>query len=315
VKISPALFLIGKDAYQIRLQLEELRSNIFPKGSGGLNDDTFEAKQRPLNEILDLCNTLPMLAPQRLVTLRNIDKLNESDQEKLTAYAIQPCPQTTFVAIAEKLDKRTKMFKTLDKAGLIRSVEEPKARDMQQWVDRIAKKHSVELHPNARRALVEAVGTNLSLLDQQMEKLALYIHPEKTVPAQAVAEMVLDSTGDTIFAWTDQVVEGRSAEAMNTLNYLFDSGNPALVMMAMLARHVRILMKAKDLTASRTPHQEWASALGVPPFTVQRYVEQSRRFSLPTLIEFLGELANLDHDLKSTGLPPKLLLERAIRAL
>ena len=186
---------------------------------------------------------------------------------------------------------------------------------MPTWVDRIAKRHGVTVTPAARQALVDAVGIHLASLSQHLEKLALYVHPATSVDEPAVGELVLETSGDTIFAWTDQVLEGRIPEALSTLNYLFDTGNPALVMLSMLARHVRILIKARELTAANVSSREYPARLGVPPFAVQRYVEQARRHEASKLQGAMGELARLDHDLKSTGLPAQHLLERTVIAL
>jgi DNA polymerase-3 subunit delta len=135
------------------------------------------------------------------------------------------------------------------------------------------------------------------------------------VDEKAVAELVLETSGETVFAWTDQVMEGRLPEAIATLDHLIEGGDAALGMVALLARHVRILMRAKELAAGRVSPRELPARLGVPPFAVQRYVEQARRFTEARLTDAIGELARLDHDLKSTGLSPHLLLERAVRNL
>src|SRR5262245_5672784 len=119
---APVLFLVGPDAFQQRLVLEELRKSIFPNGSGGLNDDTFEEGERDLAEIFDLANTMPMLAERRLIVLRNAGAPKESDQEKWLFYLENPSPSAVIAALAEKLDKRFKLTKALDKMGSLREL-------------------------------------------------------------------------------------------------------------------------------------------------------------------------------------------------
>ena len=315
MKLPPILFLVGPDPFLRDMELKEIRTHVFPQGPDRMNDLTLDARDVKSADILDQANTLPMFSEKRLLVVRGIEKLKEEDQNLWTKYAENPSPYTLIVGTADKRDKRTRFFKTMDGRGFIRTLEEPKPRDFPIWVDRLAKRHELTLSPDAKQALLDAVGTDLGALDRHLDKLALFIHPEKTVSAKAVAQLVYDIAGESLFSWTDQVVEGRVPQATATLNDLVRSGSPVLVLVSLLARHLRVLLKARDELAARTPTQELPHLLGVPPFTVRRYLDQAQRFTKGRLRSSLGELSKLDRELKSTGLAPSLLLERTVRTI
>ncbi|HLG18710.1 MAG TPA: DNA polymerase III subunit delta [Bdellovibrionota bacterium] len=314
MKLKPVLFLAGADPLQRRLILEEVRSDVFPNGSGGLNDDTLDVKERELADVLDLANTLPMLGSRRLILLHNAESPNDDDQELWASYLSNPAPHTTVVVLADKIDKRTRFFKLLEKHQAVVLIEPPKPRELPNWIDKLAKRHGVMISAEARSTLAESVGVDLAAIDNNLEKLALYIHPKEKIEESDVDELVLQSTGDNIFAWTDQVLEGRKAEALNTLHHLMDDGTPPLVLVSMLARHVRLLIRTHQHLSEKIGRAQLAPALGLPPFVVDRYLDQARRLSPDRLRRSLSELQTLDHDLKSTGHPSHFLLEQTIRA-
>lgn len=315
MKLSPVHFLIGKEPLQQKLVLEEIRMAVFPLGSKGLNDDTFDLKTDKLTSILDLANTYPMLAQKRLIQVRNVNNFSDVDENRWLTYLENPSPHTVLIALAEKLDKRKKLYKALDKKGFITTLTAPRPRDLSKWIDRLAKRHQIQISPGAKNLLADALGTDLSLLDREIEKLALYAFPEKTVTEKAVEDLVLRAAGGNIFSFTDQVVEKRLGQALHTLSHLVSSGTPPLILVTMLARHFRILLKAQDFLKNQTAGVPAAQALGVPAFTTSRYLDQARQLSILYLRNALATLRSLDRDLKSTGLPAKLLLERSLRDL
>lgn len=311
----PVQFVVGAQALQQRLFVEEVRKALFPNGSGGLNDDTFDTKEKSLAEIFDLANTFPMLAPKRLVVVRNVEDPKEADETRWISYLENPSPHAVLIGIAAKLDKRKRLFKAVEKAGALVDLPEPKSRDVPFWIDRLSAHHKVTFSPRAKLLLAEAVGTNLDLLDKEIEKLALFVHPETTIQENAVSELVLDSGEGNIFEFTDQVAERKTGDALVTMDRLMNSGTPPLVLLTMLARHLRILWKAHHHTKARTGRHELPAVLGVPPFAVGRYMDQSRGYRPATLKRALAELNRLDRDLKSSGLPAKFLMERSLRTI
>ena len=277
MRLAPIIFCVGPNAFLQSLTIDDVRGKLFPNGSGGLNDDTFDCKQKKLAEALDLANTLPMMAKQRLIVLRNAHTAKDKALGRLIEYIENPAPETVLLALAEKLDKRTRLYKLLQKKKLLVAADEPRPNEIPTWVDRRAKAHKIEVAPSARRMLADAVGTDLALLDQEIEKLALYIHPKTKLDDTDVAKLVQKTAGDNVFEWTDQVMEGRFNQAIETFHFLSAEGKPALVLLAMLIRHVRILVKARHHLEARTTHGALASILGVPPFTISKYMNQAKR--------------------------------------
>jgi DNA polymerase-3 subunit delta len=108
-------------------------------------------------------------------------------------------------------------------------------------------------------------------------------------------------------------MDGALNRALETLDHLLAQGTPPLVLLSMTTRHFRILIKARHGLHHRTDRSSLPSLLGVPPFVVDRYLAQARKRSPENLKNALRQACRLDHDLKSTGLTPRFLLERTLR--
>lgn len=313
--LQPVYVLTGTEPLLQKMFVEDLRRRVFPEGSGGFNDDQFDGKERTWRELFDLANTFPMFAERRMITVRGVADFKAEDEDPWSAYLENPPAHTVLVIQSEKLDKRKKVTKLLEKSGYLHDLLPPKLAAMPQWVDNVAKGKGLTVAPKARMALVNSIGTDLSRLDKELDKLGLFSHPSTEVNEAAVSALVLKSTGDNVFAFTDQALEGKKREAIETLDFLMKEGTPALVLLAMLIRHVRILLQVRDMIDRKERPESNASALGVPPFRIGSYVQQARPYTYPRLLALLTEFVALDTEFKSTGLSHQALLERFVLRL
>ena len=310
--VQPIYVLTGAEPLLQRMFIEDLRKKVFPSGPTGFNDDQFDAKERSWREFFDLANTFPMFAQKRMITIRNVSDFKADDEDPWEQYLKNPPAHTVLVVQSDKLDRRKKVTKLLEKSGYLHDLLPPKLAEMTRWVDTMAKGKGLSVAPKARMALVGAIGTDLSRLDRELEKLSLFSHPATEISDEAVSALVLKSMGDNIFQFTDHVIEGKKREALETLDFLMKDGTPALVILAMLVRHVRILVLVREMLDRKERPESKAGDLGVPPFKVGAYVQQARPYTQVRLSKIVAEFIRLDTEFKSTGLSSQALLERAI---
>ncbi len=315
MKPFPITFLIGSEPLQESLFLEKIRAEAFPEGLNPMNDHSFTGKEITLEAVFDLANTFPMFGGDRFIVLRHLPEPKAADEEVWLRYLEAPAASTRLVVTMAKIDKRKRLYRALSKSSAVQALAAPRPQELPRWIDQLASRHGVTLETAARKLLAELIGTDLTAIDHELEKLALFVHPKTQVSESHVGEMVLRATGDNIFAFTDQVVEKRTGEAMGTLSHLVEEGTPVLVLTGMLARHLRMLLKTGDAMKRGIRGSELASKLAVPPFVATRYREQAQKMEPTRLVQALDHLCHLDRDLKSTGLPAKLLMERTIRAM
>lgn len=271
-----------------------------------------DTKSQHVSEILDLLYSYSMFGSNRLIVVSQKKELDEKQQEKLFTYIDQPTQQTTVVWQLEKIDKRKKFYKDLIKKTQFVALETPKLAQMSAWVDRLSTKYGVSIDREAKGLLIDFIGTDVGRMNTEIGKLALYIHPAQKISKDDVFTMVMKLNGDDIFACTDAVMDKNAKKAFEGMYYLFESGVNAFAILSMFTRHVRILMKIQSAAQNRIPRSQLAAYVGVPPFALGKYQQQSKKFPMTKCNQTLKILSQLDTEMKSTGIGQERLLEKAI---
>ena len=130
---------------------------------------------------------------------------------------------------------------------------------------------------DAAQTLVNRVGASLEDLDQELEKLALYVLPDTTVRAEAVRTVTRLRPTANIFELGDAIGEQRAGAALAALGDLLQT-SAALPTLVMIVRHLRLLLKALGIQKEGR-EREAGRLLGLPPFVVRKTMAQARNFS------------------------------------
>ena len=271
-----------------------IREAALPPAARGFNYDVVDGKPSAAR-IVELAQTLPMMAQKRMVLVRDISLLAADDAEPLLAYFAKPNPSTVLVVVASKLDKRVKMFATASKLGYLHVLEAP--RQLAGWVRAEAQALGVRIDQAAIARLVESVGDDLSRLAIALEQLGIFAGARPVTPAD-VDDLVADTRERSVFELTDAIGTGDRGRALAAVAALCDQRESAVGVVVMLGRHVRQLAVLHALRTNQTPRAEWARALGVPPFIVDKLVAQAKRFKPSALASATRLLAEADRALK-----------------
>ena len=114
---------------------------------------------------------------------------------------------------------------------------------------------------------------------------------------------------------SDAIGQRKIGNAVRILANLLDQGQQPIMILGMIARHLRLLVKAKALMAERLPPSDAARLLGVHPFFARNYFDQAEYFTADELRGHLRQLAGCDRSLKSSRLPREMVIERLVLSL
>jgi DNA polymerase III delta subunit len=189
--------------------------------------------------------TLPMMVPRRVVTVLQAETLlapkRESDAatraiEQLEALLTVPEPQTTLVLVAAPLDKRTRMWKLLQKQATI--VECGAIDDLagaEQWVRRRVAEKNVDIEPAAARLLGQLAGFpqradprnphgNIGRLRGEVDRLLLYTLGQSKISVDDARQVAGPSALQDDWAMTNAIEAGQAGDALRQLALMLDSG-------------------------------------------------------------------------------------------
>ena len=312
-RILPAYYFYGNEGYLKDNSVNLIREKFIGSDvQKGLNYEIFYGKNTPPEQIVNSANTIPLFTAQKLIIIKEADRFSAADLEKFIAYIANPAPTSCLIFVAEKADLRKKFFSRLKKTGAIVKYDHPYENKLPPFILEIAGKFNKKVSREALNLLIEVVGNDLQSLNNEIEKLSIYLGKRETIVPEDIEAVVTKLKISTIFELVDSIGEKNRKEALKRLILLLDSGEPPLLILAMITRQFRLLGRAGELLKKGTSPPEIAKELKIPPFTVAKLIKGAERFSLKEIEEFFPQLFDTDLALKSSRIPKKIILERLI---
>ena len=319
--------LFGGDELSLEECVDSLKAAVEPEELRDVNVSSMDAQSLSLDELKATCDTVPFLAERRLVVVRGLLSQFESRPgtrdgsgatpaesrrlgawEGLAEYLPQVPESTDLVLVDGRLSDRNPMLAKIRPLARVRTFPLPTGGALRQWIQARAEKQQVSIEPRAVATLAEAVGTNLRVLDLELQKLSLRCWG-RTAAVQDVEELVAYAKEASIFAAVDAVIEGRPSVAIPLVHQLLDSGRSATYVLSMIARQVRLLLLAKDLKAQGVSAGQIGGRLSLSGYPLRKTLEQEGRLSHASLREIHRKLLEADVSIKTGELDDQLALD------
>ena len=282
------------------------------------NETRMVMKETHGDAIVDACRTYPMMGARRLVVVSGIESLKTKDSEALAKYFLDPSPTTCLVLVVESVDARVKIWKDAAKVGRIEKFEAPRSYQLAPWIEARARRKSIKIHADAAALLGDVIGTDLSALEEALERLYLYAatgdKPEKDKPKIVevnlghVENCIARTRVHTVFELGDALGKKDTKIATRILEAMLAAKESPIGILTMVARHFRRLWQASEVLNQGGNPDDVARELGLHPFVAKEFVSQARLFSSPDFARLLERCFATDRLLKSSKLGDELHL-------
>ncbi|MBN1363383.1 MAG: DNA polymerase III subunit delta [Syntrophaceae bacterium] len=302
------------------------------KWSEIVRGDTGEDREKWLPRILEICQASGLT--DNSVT----DKTEKLEEILKTGLPEGNC----LIFTAETVDKRKKIYKIIEAAGVTKHFgevkkEQVRAEILQKESEKLLKKYGKKMSPAALVALGRKTGFDFWRSISELEKLISFVGDSELIDKDDVDEAVGRTKEDNIFTLTNALGEKNQLAAIDSLQNLLDQGVHHLMIMTMISREIRLLLQARVLVDSgKLPkfndsiEYGWFQSVLYPafsklntasakhegliftqhPFSVYNAMRNCLYFTTAHLIDLMEELLNLELALKTSGTSnPKLLLE------
>lgn len=309
----PAVYLWhGEDRFLIQEALKVLKSFYFMTDSSGSGMEIVTAKELSPVAIVERANTMSFFA-NRLVVVEDVTYFQDgqsADLEPFLEYFANPNPATCLLFISESVHRGRKFYKALAKmtSGEIMEFSAPKRQELPGWVQAELKAREKSMDNQVVAQFIEWTGPHTGVLSQELDKLVIYVGDRKKITSEDIKVITPRSIETTVFELLDAVASQSPPKALRALREVLRK-EPALKVLAMLVRQVRLLLGCDALRSQGGNVSEAASALGISPFEAQKIWHQSIRIPTEQLSKALSECLNTDLALKTGGGDAGLLLE------
>ena len=264
--------IVGSDDVEIKHIAAELAEKLKPKDAGefgleiidGAADNADQAGAR-IRSTVEALRTLPFFGGEKLVWLKNANFLG--DDQKARSASVQTAleelietlesgigSEITFLISAIDVDKRRSFYKSLakgaelqvfDKLDSSRGGWEEEATEM---VETRAKKRKLQFDDDALELFVLLTGGDTREIENELEKIDLYLGKERAVKVDLVRELVPLTREGVIFDLSNALAERDLERALDLVRQLLDQGESAIgILLVAILPTVRNLLLAKDL--------------------------------------------------------------------
>lgn len=303
-KIYKPLYLFyGEESFFIDELTNFIAQNVLTESEKAFNQTIVYGKDVKVSEIIETARRYPMMANLQVIIVKEAQGIkNFKDFEP---YVSNPANSTILVfnfKYTRSIDKRLKVNSLIAKNGIVFESKKLYENQVNSWINSILKKDNITIHPEAIRLLYECVGSDLSLLANELKKLTISLKPGiSQIQKDDVANNIGVNRNFNIF----ELQKAFGAKDNLLVYKIFDyfskdsKNNPLIVTIARLFDYFSKLILFYTLEDKSKGNV--AANLGINPYFVDEYRVAAQNYPLTKLINIISYLKDCDLKLKGVG--------------
>ena len=314
--IKPIYFLMGEESYYIDKLSDYIEDKVLTEDEKGFNQTVLYGRDVTIEDIVSTAKRYPMMAERQVVIVKEAQDLSRTI-DKIESYAENPMPSTVLVICYKykTLDKRKKVTKLLAKNGIVYESKKLYENQVGDWIKRVlaGKKYSIE--PKANSMLVEFLGTDLSKINNELEKLQIILPKGSTITPKHIEENIGFSKDFNVFELRKAIGDKNQLKAYTIADNFAQNpkDNPIVMTTSLVFSFFVQLLKYHGLK-DKNPNNV-AKVLGVNPFFLKDYDIALKNFPMRKVSQIVGSLRDIDVKSKGVGanaLPQSDLLKEML---
>jgi DNA polymerase III subunit delta len=341
-RLRAAYVFVGDEAFFRKRFRHAILEHLVPADLRDFSFFEFDLAENDLAEILDRARTPSLMAPFQVFFVRGVKNLfgRGSNEQKLAAledYCKNPNPDALLVFVADHIsipaDVRRMEMQDKERYQRIREtmgqycgiVELARVQEGEavRWISDYCAGRGVgvKIEAAGARELVDALGSDMMMISNELEKMILYVGEKKRITLADVETMVLAAKQRSLYELTDAISSKQRVRALEVLNAILMSGEgeeAAIGYIYMLAKTFRQMLVILERNV-RDQRMLWAAlwqGFRVPPFAADDIIKQARRYkSRRELTRAIRLVAKADLALRSNPVSKRMVLERLVMDL
>jgi DNA polymerase-3 subunit delta len=299
---KPVYFLAGDEPYYIDLITDFIAEKVLPDSEKSFNQVIIYGEEASVTSIIELSRRFPMMASHQVVIVKEAQAVKKI--EDLALYLEKPLVSTILVLNYKyrTLDKRTKLYKALEKSGAY--FESIRLRDYQvpPWIERYLMTKGIKIEPDAAAMLTEYLGTDLHKIVNELDKLLITLPSGKPSINSSLIEKNIGISKDFNNFELQKAVGEKNIYKANLIIKHFANNpndNPVSLTIASLFSLFTKILTYHYLTDKSKNNV--AAALKIHPFFVRDYESSAMKYNATKTIQVISLLRTFDMKIKGFG--------------
>ena len=290
---------MGDETYYIDYFTKYCDENILNNDQTSFNKTILYGKDTSVQEIISVCKRYPLNSEYQIVIIKEAQHLSRT-LDSLSDYALNPSMSTILIINYKYkvLDKRKKLFKSVQKFGMIINCKKMYDNQISAWIRARLENENFIIDNKASFMLFEFLGNDLNKIVNQIEKLKI-ISKDKKITDHLIEKNIGFSKDYNIFELRNAIGEKNLEKALKICNYMSKNINkhPVQVTISLVFNYfIQIFQLHSVENKSRS---NISKIIGINPYFIDEYIKASRNYSLKKISKIISLIR--DFDLKTKG--------------
>lgn len=298
--IAPIYLLMGEEPYYIDKLSDYIQENVLSEEEKGFNQVVLYGRDVSVEDIISNAKRFPLMAERQVILVKEAQDLGRNF-DLLEVYANNPQPTTALVLCYKykSVDKKKKVYKAIVKNGVVLESKKLKEYQIEPWLSNQITSKGYKIDPKALAMLVEYLGTDLSKISNEINKLFLVLSKGSLIDSQVVEQNIGISKDYNNFELIKAIVDQDSLKAFKIAQYFSQNpkNNPLVVTIALVYGYFSKLLLYHGLQDKSSTNA--VKQLKISPYGVKDYEKGFRIYPMKRVSGIIGALKDID--LKSKG--------------
>lgn len=305
---SPVYFLSGEEPYFIDKISKLIENTVLDESERDFGLNVVYGRDVSAEDVLALAKEYPGFGPYKVVIVREAQHIHEIEKnENLKAYLKKPVETTILVFDYKykKVDKRTEFAKLITKNGVLFVSKPKRDYEIPDYIEKMLQLKGFRVFPETKMLLAENLGTNLSKIENEINKLLLNVEKGAEITPEIVEENIGISKEYNIFE-LQRALGKRDILRVNRIINNFGANPkeyPAIMQIVMIFTYFRKIFHFHFLK-NKSDQNHVAAEIGVPPFFVREYSAAARKYDPKKLRQIFALLRQYDQKAKGVESAP-----------
>jgi len=313
--IGKCYLIYGEDTFRRKSYEDKMLKKIVDEASQVMNVSVFNDSKTLAGQVIEATETLPFLCERRFILVKDCGFLSEGKKTEsdLLAEYIDNIPDTSCILFSEeKIDKRLKLYKAIDKMGVCEEIKPFDEKSLIDLISRKLAKNGLKISRPLCAYMVRNSGENAELLSADTDKLIAYLAGKDTVSTEDIDAICSKTSEVKVFDMVNAMITGNTEHALEIYRNLLNINESPFMVLSLISRQFRIILKAKSMSESGITNADIAKKIGVPAFAVSGALRQANNFSYDMLCKALNSCIQIDYGIKLGKIEPEAGVEMLI---
>ncbi len=292
----PVYYLMGEESYYIDVLSDYIEEHVLTETEKEFNLTVMYGIDVDIATIINAAKRYPMMSEHQVIIVKEAQAVRGMDE---LVYYLQHPLLSTILVICHKhgvLDKRKKLATEIEKKGILFESKKLKDAQLPGFITSYLKRKGIDIEPKATSMMAEFVGTDLSRMAGELEKLIITLPKgQMRVTPEQIEQNIGISKDYNNFELRSALVEKDVLRANCIIKYFEDNpkNNPIQVTLSLLFGFFSNLMVA--YYAPEKSEQSVASFLNLKsPWQAREYLTAMRRYSGVKTMQIIGDIRLAD---------------------